>query len=157
MSQDPSSTKSARSEPQLLRSTATISRRSLTCILGALSTRAQESPTKAAQSSAETWLSLIDNKSYAASWDTAATLFKNAITRDKWEASVRAARTPFGALKMRSLKSATSTTTLPGVPDGEYVVFQFNTSFEQKAAAVETATTVREKDGTGHVGGYFMK
>jgi hypothetical protein len=38
--------------------------------------------------------------------------------------------------------------TLPGAPDGEYVVFQFNTSFEQKSAAVETVTAIREKDGT---------
>jgi hypothetical protein len=43
------------------------------------------------------------------------------------------------------------------VPDGEYVVFQFNTSFEQKAAAVETVTAMREKDGTWHVAGYFIK
>jgi len=50
-----------------------------------------------------------------------------------------------------------STTTLPGAPDGEYVVFQFNASFDQKAAAVETVTAIREKDGTWHVGGYFIK
>jgi hypothetical protein len=45
----------------------------------------------------------------------------------------------------------------PGAPDGEYVVFQFNTSLEQKSAAVETVTAIREKDGTWHVGGYFIK
>jgi hypothetical protein len=62
-----------------------------------------------------------------------------------------------GQMKSRTFKSVTSTTTLPGAPDGEYVVFQFNTSFEQKAAAVETVTAIREKDGTWHVGGYFIK
>ena len=129
----------------------------LTCVLGAQSTQAQEPATKAAQLSAETWLSLIDNKNYAASWDVAATLFKNAIAREKWGTSVQTARAPFGPLQSRTLKSATSTTTLPGAPDGEYVVFQFNTSFEQKQAALETVTTIREKDGTWHVGGYFIK
>ncbi len=41
--------------------------------------------------------------------------------------------------------------------DGEYVVFQFNTTFAQKAAAVETVTAVREPDGSWHVGGYFIR
>jgi hypothetical protein len=36
------------------------------------------------------------------------------------------------------------------------VVFQFNASFEHKAAAVETVRAMREKDGTWHVGGYFI-
>jgi hypothetical protein len=106
--------------------------------------------------SVEAWLSLIDNENYQASWDTAATLFRNAITQEKWQSAAQTARAPLGRLKSRTLKSATSTTTLPGAPDGEYVVFQFNASFDQKAAAVETVTAIREKDGTWHVGGYFI-
>jgi hypothetical protein len=123
----------------------------------ALGARAQEPDTKAARASADTWLALIDTESYPASWDAAATGFKNAITSERWQAAVRAARNPLGQLKSRTLKSATTTTTLPGAPDGEYVVFQFNTAFEQKSAAVETVTTVKEKDGSWRVAGYFIK
>jgi hypothetical protein len=72
-------------------------------------------------------------------------------------AAAQIARDPLGALKARTLKRTTSTATLPGAPDGEYVVFQFNTSFERKQAALETVTTIREKDGTWRVGGYFIK
>jgi uncharacterized protein DUF4019 len=129
----------------------------LAFILGARVPQAQESTTQAAQKSAESWLSLIDRRSYAASWDAAATFFKNAVSQEKWQAAVQAARGPLGQMKSRTLKSAASTTTLPGAPDGEYVVFQFNTSFEQKQVALETVTTVREKDGTWHVGGYFIR
>lgn len=129
----------------------------LASILGSGSIQAQESSTKTAQTSVEAWLSLIDNESYAASWDTAATLFRNAITQERWQAAVQTARTPLGQMKSRTLKSAITTTTLPGAPDGEYVVFQFNASFERKSAAVETVTAIREKDGTWHVGGYFIK
>lgn len=129
----------------------------LASIVGSDSIQAQESSTKAAQTSVVTWLSLIDSERYAASWDTAATLFRNAITQEKWQAAVQTARTPLGQMKSRMLKSTTSTTTLPGAPDGEYVVFQFNTSFEHKSAAVETVTAIREKDGMWHVGGYFIK
>ena len=105
----------------------------------------------------EAWLSLIDNQNYAASWDAAATLFRTRVTQEQWQTAAQTARAPLGQLKSRTLKSATSTTTLPGAPDGEYVVFQFTTSFEQKAAAVETVTAVREMDGKWHVGGYFIK
>ena len=129
----------------------------LASIPGLHAIRAQESDTRPAQASVEAWLSLIDRQSYAASWDEAAGLFKNAITQEQWRTAVQTARAPFGQLKSRALKSATSATTLPGAPDGEYVVFQFNTSFEQKAAAVETVTAIREKDGQWRVGGYFIR
>ena len=129
----------------------------LALVVGSGPILAQESGTKAAQTSVEAWLALIDNQSYAASWDTAATLFRNAITQEKWQSAVQTARAPFGQMKSRTLKSATATTTLPGAPDGEYVVSTFNTSLEQKSAAVETVTAIREKDGTWHVGGYFIK
>jgi Protein of unknown function (DUF4019) len=129
----------------------------LASLLAPGSSQAQESTAKAAQTSVETWLSLVDSQSYAASWDTAATFFRNAITQEKWQAPVQAARAPLARMKSRTLRSATSTTTLPGAPDGEYVVFQFNTSFEQKSAGVETVTAIREKDGTWRVGGYFIQ
>jgi Protein of unknown function (DUF4019) len=129
----------------------------LSAIGGSGVIRAQESSAKAAQASVETWLSLIDGQNYAASWDSAATLFRSAVTQEQWTAAAQTARAPLGQIKTRALKAATATKTLPGVPDGEYVVFQFDTSFAQKAAAVETVTAVREKDGTWHVGGYFIK
>jgi hypothetical protein len=44
-----------------------------------------------------------------------------------------------------------------GAQGGEYVLFQFTTSFDNKAAAIETVTAMPEKDGTWHVGGYFIK
>jgi hypothetical protein len=118
---------------------------------------AQESDTKAAQISTEQWLSLIDSQNYSASWETAASGFRARITSEQWTTAAQGARAPLGAMKSRTLKGATSTTTLPGAPDGQYVVFQFNTTFEQKAAGVETVTAIREADGTWRVGGYFIK
>jgi hypothetical protein len=37
---------------------------------------------------------LIDNQSYAASWDAAASVFRNAVTQEKWQAAAQAVRTP---------------------------------------------------------------
>jgi Protein of unknown function (DUF4019) len=116
----------------------------------------QES-SSSARTSAESWLALVDGQRYADSWQAAAAFFRNAVTADKWEEAVRTARSPLGSLKSRVVKSVTSTKTLPGAPDGQYVVFQFNTGFEHKAAALETVTKIRESDGNWRVVGYFVK
>lgn len=116
--------------------------------------RAEVAP---AQQAAAAWLALTDGARYAESWDSAASLFKAAITRADWEKALMAVRSPLGALKSRTLKSATFTRSLPGAPDGEYVVIQFDTQFEKKAAAVETVTPMRGKDGSWRVSGYFIR
>lgn len=48
-------------------------------------------------------------------------------------------------------------TIAPGVPDGEYVMILFASSFEHKNEAVETVTVMHDKDGTWQVAGYFIK
>jgi len=112
---------------------------------------------KQAETAATTWLALTDTAKYGPSWDEASALFRASITKANWETALKAARTPLGTLKARTLKSATFTRTAPGAPDGEYVVIQFDTQFENKAAAVETVTPMREKDGSWRVSGYFIK
>ena len=111
----------------------------------------------AAQQAAESWLALVDGQQYPESWRAAATLFKNAVTQQTWQRAVQTARSPLGALKSRTVKSTTSAKTLPGAPDGEYVVLQFNTTFERKALALETVSVVLEADGNWRVVGYFVK
>jgi hypothetical protein len=44
-----------------------------------------------------------------------------------------------------------------GPPDGEYVVIQFETSFENKKSAIETVTPMLDQDGKWRVSGYFIK
>jgi hypothetical protein len=57
----------------------------------------------------------------------------------------------------RKRKNATYSKTLPGAPDGEYVVIQYESSFERKQSAVETVTPMLDKDGKWRVSGYFIK
>lgn len=110
-----------------------------------------------AQRAATAWLALTDGGKYAESWDASAALFKGAMTKPAWESALKSARAPLGALKSRTLKSATFARSLPGAPDGEYVVIQFDTQFANKATAVETVTPMREKDGSWRVSGYYIK
>jgi Protein of unknown function (DUF4019) len=119
-------------------------------------TQAQQKPEELAQKSAETWLALTDSAKYAESWDEASQLFKNAVTKEQWSSTIRAARDPLGNVQSRKLKSATYSKTLPGAPDGEYVIIKYDSSFEHKASAVETITSKLDKDGKWRVSGYFI-
>jgi Protein of unknown function (DUF4019) len=110
-----------------------------------------------AQRAAAAWLALVDGGKYAESWDSSAALFKAAMTRPEWERALKSARSPLGALKARTLKAATFSRSLPGAPDGEYVVLQFDAQFVNKAAAIETVTPMREKDGFWRVSGYYIR
>ena len=110
-----------------------------------------------AQSAATSWLALTDGAKYGQSWDDAASAFKAAVTKANWESALKGVRAPLGSVTSRKLRGATFTRKLPGAPDGEYVVIQFDTQFANKAAAVETITPTREKDGSWRVSGYFIK
>lgn len=114
-------------------------------------------PTADAEKAAQAWLALTDGGKYAASWDAAAAAFKSAVSKEKWEGAMKQVRAPLGALKSRTMKSAKFMTELPGAPAGEYVVIQYETSFESKAGAIETVTPMKEKDGSWHVSGYYIK
>lgn len=112
---------------------------------------------EAAQAAALHWLGLVDSGNYSQSWITASSLFREKISQSKWETAVSSARSPFGKLISRRFESATPTQSLPGVPDGNYVVIRFASSFERDANAVETVTPMKDKDGAWHIAGYFIK
>lgn len=110
-----------------------------------------------AETTASSWLNLTDVEDFGASWTEASSLFKAAVTESEWKQALTAARRPFGQLKSRELESATFYTTLPGAPDGEYVVLILSSSFDQKASAVETVTVMLDQDESWRVSGYFIK
>ena len=111
---------------------------------------------EAAQAAALTWLALVVQGDYQASWASAASLFKQQVSAAQWAQAATNARRPFGALRARRLRSATYATSLPGAPDGHYVVLQFDAEYERKANAVETVTPLLEA-GQWRVSGYFIR
>ena len=118
---------------------------------------APATPEASAESAALAWLGLLDAGNYAQSWSSASSLFRQKISESQWQSAAASARAPFGALKSRTLQSATPKSALPGAPDGQYVVIQFASSFEHKANAVETVTPIMDTDGKWHVSGYYIK
>src|SRR5687768_14154876 len=87
----------------------------------------------AAVAAAHGWLATVDAGDYGRSWDQAAAYFRGAVVKPDWERAIAGVRGPLGHVLERKLKSATVTRTLPGAPDGEYVVIQYATRFEHKA------------------------
>ena len=124
--------------------------------VGPLVGMAADDKEEAAKRAALDWLALVDAMQYEASWEEAASLFKAQVSTTEWVKAVAAARRPFGELGARKLLSATYATSLPGAPDGEYVVLQFQTAFENKAQAVETVTPMFE-GAQWRVSGYFIR
>ena len=110
-----------------------------------------------ATAQAKTWLGLLDQGKYEDAWDTAARYLRGAVTRGEWRTQASAVREPLGKLVSRRVKSVRTATSMPGAPDGHYVVIQFASSFEHKKAAVETVTPMQEPDGSWKVAGYFIK
>ena len=105
----------------------------------------------------QAWLKLVDEGAYTQSWAEACQYFKGMVKQDQWEQAMKGARQPLGKLLSRNLKSAEYKTSLPGAPDGEFVVIMFETSFENKKSAIETVTAMLEKDGTWKAAGYFIR
>ena len=126
-------------------------------ILVAVTGMASESEKKKiAVTVAEKWLGLVDEGKYVESWKKAAEYFRNAVKQEQWEESMLAVRKPLGKLVSRKVKSTSYKTSLPGAPDGEYVVIQFETSFTNKKKTIETVTPMMDKDGKWRVSGYFI-
>jgi Protein of unknown function (DUF4019) len=106
---------------------------------------------------AQSWLKQIDDGNYTSSWKDASAYFRGALTEKGWVEALNGARKPLGKLVSRKLAKSQDAQSLPGAPDGKYVVMQFDTSFENKKSAVETVTFMQEKDGKWKAAGYYIK
>ncbi len=110
-----------------------------------------------AQKAADSWLNLVDSGKYDESWNEAAGFFKRVVTKESLHQSLNNVRKPLGKLISRNVIAKKYATSLPGVPDGEYVVIQYKTSFENKKQAIETVTPMKDEDGQWRVSGYYIR
>ena len=117
---------------------------------------ASEQKKSAAGEEAGKWLALVDGRQYRQSWQRAATLFRQQVSAEQWQQAITAARNPLGNMVSRKMAAATYATSLPGAPDGEYVVLQFRTEFENRKHAIETVTPMLD-DGQWRVSGYYVR
>lgn len=113
-------------------------------------------PDKASVAAAQAWAKLLDGQRWGESWKASAASFKLKVPEASWVSMVQPLRGQLGSVSRRSLKSVQSTTTLPGAPDGDYRIVQFDTAFANKSDAVETVVLARE-GAVWAVSGYFIR
>lgn len=132
---------------------------SLSSLLWAVSGCGEKNPEaeKAAVAAAEAWLGLLDDGEYARTWTEAASVFKASTTQQGWAEMIKPVHAPLGEVHSRKLRRATYSTSVPGAPEGEYVIIQYVTDYANKKGAVETITPMLDKDGQWRVSGYFIK
>lgn len=116
---------------------------------------------KDAVAAMQTWLAGIDGGGYAKSWTDASKAFQKAVTSDQWVAALNGVRTPLGKSLERKLSSALHQTAVPtpggGMLKGDYVIVQFDSSYENLKSALETVTFEKEADGVWRASGYYVK
>ena len=137
--------------------------------LGALTTfsptlagdEAQDVAKKEAVVAMQTWLGEIDAGNYAKSWSDAAKSFRKAVASDQWVTALNGVRTPLGKSLARNLASAACQTMVPKpgleMVKGDFVIAQFDSSFENLKYARETVTFEKEADGVWRAAGYYIK
>ncbi|MBS1995130.1 MAG: DUF4019 domain-containing protein [Cyanobacteria bacterium SZAS LIN-2] len=118
---------------------------------------AADSEEAAAVAAAQSWLGHVDSGAYGQGWKLAAGYLKANVRQSAFVQQLNGARKPLGKLISRKVLSKQSLTSIPGGPDGHYVVIQFDSVFAEKKSAVETVTPMLEKDGKWRVSGYFIK
>lgn len=116
---------------------------------------------KEAVQAMQTWLGEIDGGDYAKSWSDASKSFQKAVTSTQWVAALSSVSAPDGKMLERKLASALyqSGVPTPGgqILQGQFVIAQFDSSFENLKYARETVTFEKEADGTWRASGYYIK
>jgi hypothetical protein len=107
----------------------------------------------------QVWLKEIDDGQYGQSWKDASTYFKGHISSDKWVGALNSVRTPLGKCNQRqqvSVDDEKDPQAPGGVVKGEFMIVQFESSFENMKHAVETVTFIKEADGSWRSAGYLI-
>jgi hypothetical protein len=111
---------------------------------------------QAAERQALGYLGYLDHGRYADSYAYTGMLIRAQLDRDSFAKQLEKARAGTGALVSRELIDASYTTTVPGAPDGQYVVLHYAASFANRQQAEETLTLSLAK-GYWRVNGYYIK
>jgi hypothetical protein len=111
---------------------------------------------QAAERQALGFLGYLDHGRFADSYAYTGMLIRAQLDRDSYAKQLEKARAGVGALLSRELINATYATTLPGAPEGQYVVLNYGASFANRQQAEETVTLAFAK-GYWRVSGYYIK
>ena len=100
-------------------------------------------------------LQMIDDKAYGESWEHASSIFRGAVTKEDWLATVTKLREPQGLFQQRMQRSAVAKTNPASSPKGDYILVTYDAQFSE-SIAIETLVMYLD-DGQWQMAGYFLK
>jgi Protein of unknown function (DUF4019) len=110
----------------------------------------------AAQRQALGFVGYLDQGRFADSYAYTGMLIRQQLDRDAFSTEIQKTRANTGALQSRELIDSSYATTLPGAPEGQYVVLHYHASFANRPDATETVTLAFAK-GYWRIVGYYIK
>jgi hypothetical protein len=103
------------------------------------------------------WLALLDTGKTGTAWDASSAYLKSVVTRQKWIAGITSARKPFGKIDKRTATKFARSHSMPGAPDGDYSIIEFESVFANgKRASEQLIWTLGDGD-VWSVSGYFIR
>jgi hypothetical protein len=112
---------------------------------------------QAAVAAMQAWLAEMDAGQYDKSWQDASSSFQGAVTSAKWTEMSNSVRTPLGKCLDRKLASSLEQQNPSAAMQGDFVIAQFDSSFDNLKYAVETVTFEKAPDGSWKAAGYYIK
>ena len=93
----------------------------------------------------QAWLDLVDNGRYDQSWDKASKLMKIAMPKEEWVEFLNLTRKPLGKHISRQVLDQRTAKNPHGLPQGDYMVMYYKTSFPNKPDVHELVTLFLEE------------
>jgi hypothetical protein len=90
------------------------------------------------ESQARGFLQLLDQGLQDESWQTMSAAFQSLNDRAYWKTRQQVIRTSYGTLEARDLKHISYRKTFSLSPDGEYIIVQFRSNYQNRAETIET-------------------
>jgi hypothetical protein len=100
----------------------------------------------AAQKAAVDWLAIVDAEKYAESWKATAPFLQQHLSEAAWLKRMDSMRKPIDPLVERTLQTTQYRDQFPGLPQGQYVAFVWETYFGAKHSMLESV--IMSFDGT---------
>lgn len=137
-----------------------MNRKALLCVFFlAVNLVASASPDSisAARSASTEFLAMVDGLKYQESWSEASSLLQGAVIEADWAKYLDSIRSPLGKVESRNLETSEFQETLEGLPDGEYCILVFESSYENRKYVVsELVALAKEADSSWRVVGYYF-
>ncbi|MCW4152169.1 DUF4019 domain-containing protein [Vreelandella janggokensis] len=128
----------------------------ITAVLLSFSTHAMAHTANEAEAAALAWLNAIDNGDYEQAWETSSPILKAPLSQGMLARTIELVRRDFGEVASRKRVRTSHQTSMPGAPSGDYIVFTFQTGFENSGRRLETVTPHLE-NGTWRVSSYYVE